>query len=236
LTLLAAACPDIPPGTLAQLSIGQRDCRLLTLREWTFGSQLASLTTCPGCGERLELTFDVADIRVTTPPQGDNSDGSDGSPADGQEIREALSLNVADHEVHFRLPNSLDLAAMEGNQGATATRQVLLERCLLVTRRDGQEVTADQLPADVVAAVLGHMALADPQADVQLALSCPACEHGWQATFDILSFFWSEISAWAYRILREVHALASAYGWREADILTLSSWRRQLYLEMVSGS
>ena len=78
------------------------------------------------------------------------------------------------------------------------------------------------------------MAEADPQADIQLALSCPACGHQWLSTFDIVSFFWSEINAWAYRILREVHILASAYGWREADILAMSPYRRQLYLEMVS--
>ena len=79
------------------------------------------------------------------------------------------------------------------------------------------------------------MAQADPQADVQLALSCPVCGHKWQTAFDIVSFFWSEINAWAARILREVHILAWGYGWREADILALRPWRREVYLEMVSG-
>jgi hypothetical protein len=78
------------------------------------------------------------------------------------------------------------------------------------------------------------MAEVDPQADVQLAMACPACSHEWQLTFDILSFFWNEINAWASRILDEVHTLASAYGWREADILALSPHRRQLYLERAS--
>ena len=81
--------------------------------------------------------------------------------------------------------------------------------------------------------IIDQMALADPQADVQLNLSCPACNHHWQSVFDIVSFFWSEIHAWAQRTLREIHALASAYGWREADILALSPRRRQLYLEMI---
>lgn len=76
---------------------------------------------------------------------------------------------------------------------------------------------------------------ADPQANVQLNVSCPACSHQWQMTFDILSFFWTEISAWAQRILREVHVLASAYGWHEADVLAMSSMRRQCYLQMVGG-
>ncbi len=54
----------------------------------------------------------------------------------------------------------------------------------------------------------------DPQGDVQIALSCPQCSHRWHAPLDIVSFVWSEIHAWAVRLLRDVHALASAYGWR----------------------
>jgi hypothetical protein len=74
---------------------------------------------------------------------------------------------------------------------------------------------------------------ADPLAAIQLALSCPECGYQWQATFDIESFFWSEINAWANRTLHEVHALASRYGWCERDILAMSPWRRQAYLNMV---
>src|SRR5215212_4607648 len=64
LLLLAAASPTTSLEALADQSIGQRDAALLTLREWTFGSQLVSLATCPACGATVELGFDVADIRV----------------------------------------------------------------------------------------------------------------------------------------------------------------------------
>ena len=96
LGLLAAACPETPPDALTKLSIGQRDGRLLMLREWTFGPQLVSLATCPRCGERLELTFKVSDIRVEP----------EAEPA------EALSLSIAGYEVRFRLPDSLDLGKL----------------------------------------------------------------------------------------------------------------------------
>lgn len=219
LTLLAAACPDTPPDALTKLSIGQRDARLLTLREWTFGSKLVSLAICPGCGERLELTFNVADIRTT----------AEAEPA------EALSMSVSDYEVRFRMPNSLDLDAIAESEDVPAARHLLFERCILTAHHNGEERSADQLPADVIDAVVARMGQADPQADVQLALSCPVCGHQWQVTFDVVSFFWSEINVWASRILNEVHTLASAYGWRDADILAMSPWRRQLYLQMVSG-
>jgi hypothetical protein len=226
LALLAAACPHSSHDALAKLCIGQRDARLLTLREWAFGPQLVSLASCPGCGERLELSFSVSDIRV--------ADGSDPLP-DREAECEPLSLSVGGYEVCFRLPNSLDLAAIEGSQDIAATRHLLLERCLVAAERDGQAAVLDQLPAEVTEAVVARMDEADPQANVQLALSCSMCGHVWQATFDIVSFFWSEINAWAYRTLHQVHRLASAYGWREADILALSPWRRQFYLDLVNG-
>jgi hypothetical protein len=75
---------------------------------------------------------------------------------------------------------------------------------------------------------------ADPLTAMQLALSCPECGYQWQTAFDIESFFWSEINAWANRMLHEVHTLALRYGWREMDILAMSPWRRQFYLNMVS--
>ena len=79
------------------------------------------------------------------------------------------------------------------------------------------------------------LAQADPMADLRLGLTCVACGHAWQSPFDTASFLWTELDAWAARILREVHTLASAYGWTERDILSLSPGRRAQYLEMVIG-
>jgi len=219
LLLLAAACSETSLEVLATLSIGQRDARLLTLREWTFGSQLVCVVACPSCGEPLELTFAAADLRAI--PEA--------------EPMETLALSVTGYELGFRLPNSSDLAAVANYKDIAAIRQLLLERCLSTVRHYGEPVSTDQLPADVVDTLVERMAQADPQADMQLALSCPRCDNQWQAAFDIESFFWSEINAWAQRILQEVHVLASAYGWREMDILSLSPWRRQFYLDRVSG-
>lgn len=219
LILLKAAYPEISPEQLANLSIGQRDRLLLTLRERMFGSQLVSQGVCPACGDRLELTFTVSDIRI----------------APEIEPAPVLAVKVKNYEVQFRLPTSLDLSAMASQQDLTMIRQQLLERCLLSAHHNGEVLSIGKLPAIVVDAVLEGMAQADPQADVQLALSCPACNHQWQVTFDVVSFFWSEIHAWARRLLQEVHTLASAYGWREADILAMSPQRRQLYLEMIGG-
>ena len=123
-------------------------------------------------------------------------------------------------ELRFRLPTSADLLAVK-------SAEQLLERCSL--SGDGQ------LAEDFVAAVGEKMSDADPMADIHLALNCPNCEYNWEAAFDIVAFLWREISAAARRLLREVHTLASAYGWTESEILGMSPARRRAYLEMANG-
>jgi hypothetical protein len=114
-------------------------------------------------------------------------------------------------------------------------RRLLFERCLITARRDGLPATARELPDATIDAAAERLLDADPQADVQLNMSCPFCGNGWRAVFDIVTFFWTEIEVWACRVLREVHILASAYGWSERDILALTPVRRQFYLEMVQA-
>ena len=52
---------------------------------------------------------------------------------------------------------------------------------------------------------------------------------------DIGSFVWAEIESRARRLLWEVHTLASAYGWSEAETLSLSAARRASYMRMVQA-
>jgi hypothetical protein len=78
-----------------------------------------------------------------------------------------------------------------------------------------------------------RLAECDAGAEVLLDLVCPTCEHTQQLPFDIATFFYKEISWQAQNLMREVHSLARAYGWHEAEILSMSARRRQFYLEMV---
>jgi hypothetical protein len=215
LTILAAAFPEASPEELATLSIGERDARLLSVRERTFGSGINGYAECSQCQERLEFTLPVAAIRVADSPEG-----------------LAHELSVEDFELRFRLPDSRDLAVMVGCADLAEAQQLLLERSVLEISRDGMPITSRELPPQVITRLAARMAECDPQAEVLLDLRCPACGHGWQALFDIAAFLWAELAAQAKRLLREVHALARAYGWREADILTMSAWRRECYLQM----
>jgi hypothetical protein len=224
IALLAAACPGVPLEALAQLRIGQRDACLLTLRERLFGRHLAGLAKCPVCAEQLDLKFDVTDIRA--------AESSVVMEDDCQP--EAWALAVDGYEILFRLPDSYDLALLPPYDDPKVTREWLLQRCIISARHAEAACSLDQLPAELAEAVAEQMGAADPQGNVELALTCPVCAHGWTVAFDIASFFWAEVNTWALRTLHEVHVLAQAYGWRQTDILALTPWRRQFYLDKVN--
>src|SRR5258705_3680583 len=209
--LLAFAGTDASADQLVRLTLGERDGQLLSLGESIFGPRLQGVAVCPACSEKLEVGFEVSDIRVAT----------------AANPLEEFSIATMGYEIRCRLPNSADVSCLRAEDEVAANELRLLARCVLSASSDVSDVTVGQLPGEVVNAVVKRMAEADPQADVQLALTCPACTHHWAAPFDIVSFFWAEISAWALRMLREVHSLASAYGWSEKEILSLSPFRRQ---------
>jgi hypothetical protein len=110
---------------------------------------------------------------------------------------------------------------------------MLLGSSIVDARADGDAVDFEALPESVLSRVEALLAEADPLAELMIDNGCPACGYRWHSLFDIVSFFWIEISASARRLLGDVHLLARAYGWREADILAMSPLRRSYYLEMV---
>jgi hypothetical protein len=213
-SLLALAWPERSEAEWRDASIGERDSRLLRLREELFGSRLDATAQCPRCSERVELCFTANDIRIPTHAGAD------------------LTVRVAGYEIRFRLPNTsdlLDVARAEDQETA------LMARCVREVTRDGVETGRTSLPREAQRAVADRMAEADPAADIQIALTCPNCAHSWPMPFEIVSYLWTEIGDWARRLLVEVHSLAAVYHWSEADILAMSSRRRRMYLDMIGA-
>jgi hypothetical protein len=218
LTLLAVALPDQSREYLSSLSIGQRDALLLMLREQTLGAIMESFAPCPSCGEALEFSLNVTDLRLVEPSLMPPS---------------VYELAIADYHLTVTLPNSRDLAAVV-NCADLATAQVkLVQRCIREASHEGTAIAPPILPDSVLQQLAEQMAEYDPQAELVIDLTCPVCRHNWRVLFDIVAFFWTELSVQAKRLLREVHTLAWSYGWREADILAMSSMRRQFYLDLV---
>jgi hypothetical protein len=219
MTMLHVAFPEATRDELIQLTIGQRDTCLLAVREQTFGTKLSSLAVCPACQGQVEFMLNTSEMRTSLDIKPDVY---------------VKHMTVDGYELHFRLPNSVDLSALVGYVDVAQARHLLLQRCIQQAIKDDIAVNVEDLPEAIVEALAALMDEYDPMAEMELELTCRACEHHWQVLFDIVSFFWTEISIFAKRLLGEVHILAQVYGWRELDILSMSALRRQFYLEMVT--
>jgi hypothetical protein len=74
----------------------------------------------------------------------------------------------------------------------------------------------------------------DPLARIDIELACAFCSEQWSRPFDIVEHLWSALRRAGQTLLRDIHVLASAYHWSEADILALPPARRRAYIAMVS--
>jgi hypothetical protein len=211
LLLFAVAAPHLPPEQLPDTPIGARNAALMALRRECLGAQLASWLDCAACGVRLEFTLGPGDL-----------------PPDPNEGRGTLDIRG----YRFTRPTSRHLArAADAGDPETAAR-LLLEACADAPDTLPQD---DEAFRELLAAAGEAFDAADPWADLAITLRCPACGHTQQASFDIATYFWEELDSRARGLLDDVHTLAAAYGWTEADILSLSDARRSAYLARVSG-
>jgi hypothetical protein len=208
LALLGRLAPGRDTEELARLSVGRRDLELLGLREAAFGGRIEAVADCPDCDELLELSFDVSELEPGLSFAGDHHELA----ADGLQVR-------------FRLPATADLVAVAGEADVADARTELLARCVL-------DPPAESLPPTVREALVERMAELDPFANVEFELACPVCGGAGSVAFDIASFLWTELDTAARRTLQDIHVLASAYGWREEDVLALGPDRRRAYLEL----
>jgi hypothetical protein len=224
LLLLAAAFPERAHGELAALPLGVRNQCLFTLRARLIGQRMDACVNCPDCGEALEFSLGVDDLCPDPPPSLDTA----------LLAAPARRFTADGIELTLRLADSRDLEAISRFSRFDHPARDLACRCVESACCEQTVLAPDELDETVLDLVAEHLAELDPLAERRLALDCNACGHTWSALFDIMSFLWAELSARAQRLLGEVHVLASNYGWREADILHMTSVRRQRYLDLLA--
>lgn len=205
LLVLQAALPEASHESLPDWTLGRRDRALAELHCLSFGPTLSGWLECERCAERLEFDIDARALA--------NAEAGGGP--------------VEINGWTFRLPTIRDLARAAAAGEASAMVRKLLESCVLAGEDVGPWSEAD------IESIGERMEAADPLAETRLMFRCAGCGHEWAATLDMASFVWEQVAASAGRVAAEVHALASAYGWTEAEILSLSGARRARYLEMV---
>lgn len=237
---LADAAEEVPPAQLAtaalgralvevggtratgeetarELTIGDRQTLLLHLRRITVGERMSCVFRCPmpDCGEHLEIELRVGDLLV------------------GEE-REALRWHEVEHNgrrARFRLPTGGDqerAARTALTEGVEASVRELLAACANGGSRDW--------PAGLRDRVIARMSELDPHADLALTLTCPVCDRASSVPFDLIAYLRDELLDRVSRLERDVHTLASAYGWGEDEILGMPPGRRRRYLALIESS
>lgn len=213
LRTLGWLAPDSDP---AELTVGACDARLFMLRRAIFGDRLEATSVCPGCGEEVELELSLTALQ----------------PPVDHERPAQLHVSENGYEILCRPLLNHDLSALAG-RGPTVELGDVLGRCVTDARApDGSQLDGAEIPPSLGEAVLRVVAACDPGAQVSLDVRC-SCGVEFNNEFDIREALWTEVTDWVTRTLTEVHALARAYGWSEAEVLALSDWRRRWYLEAV---
>lgn len=208
--LLFAARGDA--ARASEITISERDAALANLRRLTFGEVLRMYVECPRCGQGNESSIGVGALFADRPP----------TAREESFVRSPYSATI-------RPPSTSDLVA--ACVDPANARRALIERCVLNPKLDDRPVEPSELPDDVIAEIASRLEALDPLADVSVGFACAACDHRWISQFDVARFFWLETATHAKRLIRDVRALAKAYGWSERDILEMGAARRRAYLD-----
>jgi hypothetical protein len=218
---------SVSPEDVRSLTVGDRDALLLHLRRLTLGNRIQASMVCPreGCREKLDVELAVSDLLL--PPNGNAKEFFE------TEVRDKKTT----YKVKFRLPNGADqeeaarLALLDPEAGSKR----ILERCIRKVEKGKVSVKTNDRPLKTLAKHLPRlMAELDPQAEVLLNMTCPACEESFAINFDIGDYFFRELMSHSDSLYREVHILAFHYHWAEQEILNLSHVKRQIYLDLLS--
>jgi hypothetical protein len=191
-------------------SLARRDAALLQLHRERFGQTLRCAAQCPGCGVALELELPVEQLIPASVPETD------------------LRIRTQGFEVDYRLPTGEDIASVNDERA-------LAERCVIAARvvADGSPISASALPAGALADMQDAMAVLHPAGGLCLQVTCAECGACWDADLDVAMFVAARAWVDAMRVVGEVHELAAAYGWTEAEVLAVPRARRRRYLDLV---
>jgi hypothetical protein len=99
----------------------------------------------------------------------------------------------------------------------------------LVTLPDG----IDSVPPDWLEPIDAALEQADPLTTLEIESTCPQCGTAVTIPLDLEARCLALLAAEKPRLLDEIHALATAYHWTEAEIMAIPPARRRQYLARV---
>lgn len=203
------------------LPLGARIVRLLRIVSLTTREErLTMALSCPqsGCRKTFEVSPAFADLLADAP----------GETNLAKIVQFPLSEAAA---LSLRLPTGRDQAEWQGrtyNTPDDAVRSIV--QSLITSAPPGVEAT---LP-EKIANLSTVMAEADPLTSFHIATTCPHCEQPVDIAVDLEAVALAQLATHRRSLLRDVHVLASRYGWSEADVLAIPTERRQEYRRLIS--
>jgi hypothetical protein len=175
---------------------------------------------CPGCGEASEVELPLDALAAL------------GEAAEREPLLE-VEVEVGEgRTIRVRRPTGEDQRRWRGRAYATpreAERQLLAS---LLEPLDGAVPIPDDAMVEAAAAAMEAL---DPLPALRLATPCPACGGESEHPVDLESVLVARLERRQRGLLREVHRLASRYGWTEREVMSLSAHRRRAYLEMIDA-
>lgn len=202
-------CPA-PWGRLPAVCAGA--IALQVRRDW-LGDLVRTDAACgsPRCGERVDIAFSIADYLNHHRPRAFRG----ATPEPGGTGWLALSGT----EVRFRIPTLSDLLAA---LAAADPDETLAHRC----------VRPDRVPAALARRVDRALAALAPSPAGDVTGRCPECGQPMSLRFDPVSYALAELRDAAAGVHEQVWLLASAFGWREREILRMPRRRRAIYADL----
>lgn len=127
--------------------------------------------------------------------------------------------------VSLRRANGQDLREWRKQRMASRGEAVaaMLENLLV----DGQAMLEDE------PALAKALSALDPLVAFTVSCACPVCAFPNEVEVDLENIALTRLKQRQFALLREIHQLASRYGWTEAEILAVPTKRRACYLAMI---
>lgn len=217
-TALLARAATIDAERWWQRPVGERTAALLALLRESEGAEAIAITlrcAAAGCGARLEIELPHAAFAVV-PPTSETS------------ASETITIHRDDGDAFsLRRPTGEDLHAWG------ALRPVSREQALMAMLTS-LSIAGAPRPGDAARAAEA-LAEADPLVAFSVVCACPICGHEAEHEVDLEGLVLQRLAARQRALLREVHTLASRYGWTESEILAVTPARRARYLELIEG-
>lgn len=212
LLIEAPSIASVVPGDAADLALADRDRLLATLYSECFGDRIEGSVQCPECGELRDIDFSLEALQRSLEPENPRADGPN-----------AEGVYTLGDGRQFRLPTSRDLDAVAALSSDKA-RVALLERCL---------VSGD--PAIDPETVEAAMEEVGPVLNLDLPRTCPECQAPQSVHFSIESYLMHALAHERQWLIREVHYLATAYGWSLKEILGLLRRDRRAFVSVIDA-